>query len=193
MVTRILGYTNLLEKKATIKFNTEDPHRLAYWLREGLYAAEYHEPFRHLAALRDLYRFEVHRGCVIARYEPLVRREDVDLATVDAEILSQSPDGIAAEMGEIMDAALSSTSLVGIVTLDEIIGGALKYGKAVEEIHYPDARLDEVELARLWRWTSVEGWKIIDSEEAGITLTQRDVPSEICWTPKGGEKDVKEG
>jgi hypothetical protein len=184
-VTRILGHVKILEKKVTVRFNTADPQKLAYWLREGLFAARYHDAFRHIAQLSTLYRFEVHPGSVIARYEPSLRSEDVEMARVDAEILSQDPDAIASEMGDILDAALSSTTLVEVTNLDEIIGSAIKYGKAVEEIVYPDARLSEDDMGRLFRWASVEGWKIVDQEEAGITLTQREVPVEICWRPKG--------
>lgn len=187
-VTKMIGHLRLLEKRATIKFNTDDPSRLAYHLREALHAATFHDSFKPIAQLRDYYVFEVHPGFVIARWTGVSKKENL-AGRLNAQIMSQDPNALAAEWGDEMDEALSGTTITEVSTLDEIIGAMIKYGRTVDEVYFPDSGLNVHDKERLYRWAVAEKWSMIDSEEEGLTLTQKDVPAEICWLPPIKEED----
>jgi hypothetical protein len=183
-VIRMLGHLKVLEKRATIQFAAENPSRLAYAIREALFAAQFYPDFIRFKELRKKYRFEVREGCVIARYEEMDKSVDeFEFAVVDAKVIGETAASRADDLGALAQEALSTATLPGVSTLDAVIGGTIKYSPQCEEVYFPDAILTENEKERLFRWAVGEGWKIIDNEEDGITLTQKGVPEAIVWKP----------
>ena len=193
IVIRMLGHLKVLEKRATIQFAAENPSRLAYALREALYASQFYPDMKRFWELRRKYRFDVREGCVVARYEEIDKPlDEFEFAVVDAKVIGETPASRADDLGAIAQEALSQATLPGVSTLDAVIGGVLKYSAQCEEVYFPDAILTEAEKERLYRWATGDGWKIVDNEEEGITLTQKGVPEAIVWKPKeGGENDDK--
>ncbi len=184
IVIRMLGHLKVLEKRATIQFAAENPSRLAYALREALFASQFYPDMKHFWVLKKKYRFDVRDGCVIARYEEIDRDiGEFEFAVVNAKIIGETPASRADDLGAIAQEALSMATLPGVSTLDAVIGGAIKYSPQCEEIYFPDAVLTEAEKERLYRWATGEGWKIVDNEDEGITLTQKGVPEAIVWKP----------
>jgi hypothetical protein len=70
-----------------------------------------------------------------------------------------------------------------------VIGAVLKHKKEAAEIYLPNAQVSFENLVKIWKWTqapSSEGeWFIIEHVGEGITLTQKEIPEELKWTPEG--------
>src|SRR5690606_32703328 len=49
----------LLQAQSSLYYRTKEPHKLARYLREAIYAAKEFEEFKHYGVLSDLYTFRV--------------------------------------------------------------------------------------------------------------------------------------
>lgn len=189
-VLRILPLLEVLKKKSTIRFGSEKPSKLAYYLREGLSAAKHFPEFEDIGLLKEHYRFEVHPGAVIAIYlsEPKVGADGVERLLTSTTIYGAvGPQDV--QLGKIMDEALSKTTIEDAEAISEVLGAMLKYSKVCEEVYFPNAKLLPADLDRIWRWTEgkKENWKLIVHGDSGLTLTLADdekAPPEICYKPK---------
>lgn len=193
------------ESRGTVDFKTKDPKRLAYNLRESIYASAYHADFKKYAALRLVFRLHIIEPTILrARYIPVgepiraivrdispkkekgrrgPRRRLVTLPGQDPiPIMSEADAHFAGE--EVVE-SLKGTTVQSVVDLAGIIGAMMHYGRTLE-VYFPDARLDENQLGRLYRWATGFKWKLIEHDGVGVTLSRRaDTPEEITWKPKG--------
>ena len=178
----------LLENRVTHIFRTENPRRIAYQLREAIHVAGLHDDLEAYAALRDLYSFELHPGFVRARWrgEVEITKVEIQADSVEADRSGGkelSNDELEVE-GKPFKDKLDVARLPNLFTLSGVIEGVKRFGPRVLEVYCPDAKLTEDELARLFRWAKEKGWTLIDNEDAGLTLTHKDVPEELRWIPK---------
>ena len=193
---------DLFLQRETLIIHTEAPRRLCWRLREALYCCRFHEDLTKYTALVKLYSFETHDDHVRARYrgsdeitkievrpgdrektrrakgprnmkelEPTEAREPV----IDEEKLDSTTMA--------MHRALDTCILKQVTNLAGIIEGTKRYGLRVMEVFFPDARLSEDDKSRLYRWTSENGWLIVDMEDAGLTLSKREEAEELQWKP----------
>lgn len=183
-VFEMVDYLKLLDKRTSVKFSTSEPVRLAYRLRQAFFAARFYKDFDEYADLQNYYVVETRVGCVIARH--LEYPKGVPRSEVHAEIISEHPEAHMDRLGEAVDEVLSSTSVPRAASLDEVIGAMVKYGRAVEEIYFPDAKLKVEDMTRLHRWVVANEWQLINNEDEGVTITQREIPPEIVWRPPNG-------
>lgn len=177
------------QQRTTIDFHSRDPKRLAYNLREAMYACEFHSDFKKYVGLRDYYTFHVMNDRVRARFkgvpEPQVRYLEVErkaqkAGPKDTEDLLREID----ELGGAYQETLDTLPIPKVETLSEAIGASLRYGEACRELHFPDLRLSAQDMGRLYRWAREKEWKLVDNLEGGITLTKKKVDPELVWTPE---------
>jgi len=134
---------------------------LAYQLREGINAAKSFSvvdpAFKEYAKLLARFVMRVRAGKVVAEPRDALPNPVATLARM-----------------QIDDAK----------TLYEVIGAAIKH--KAHEMHFPNARLDNGELDKLWLWAESTDYAIIRSDE-GLTLTMNDV-EEFKWKPPSVQK-----
>ncbi len=134
---------------------------MAYQLREGINAAKSFSvvdpAFKEYAKLLARFVMRVRAGKVVAEPRDALPNPVATLARM-----------------QIDDAK----------TLYEVIGAAIKH--KAHEMHFPNARLDNGELDKLWLWAESTDYAIIRSDE-GLTLTMNDV-EEFKWKPPSVQK-----
>lgn len=153
-----------LAQKASIHFPTSDPHDLAYKLREARKAALRYEEFSQFHPLFVAFIIRETKTGVLAQYQDF-------------------PRGIICDVvGEILlpQAQQERVSIPDAVEYLDIIGAALKNDSAME-LTFSNASLGLKEKPKLLKWASENGWKYIDHNTGGLTLTKRDVPEEVLW------------
>jgi hypothetical protein len=177
----------LLENRATHILHTEVPRRVAYALRQGIHASAFFDDLQEFSALRKMYSFETHPGFVRARWRGVDDIEKVEVrpgpAPADRSGRSKVSDSELEVEGQPFKEKLDIATLPNLETLSGIIDGVNRFGQRVLEVYFPDAHLNEDEMARLYRWASEKGWTLIDNEDAGLTLTHKDVEEGVKWTP----------
>jgi hypothetical protein len=162
----------LLKLKTTLVFKgVSNPQKLAYKLREAINAAKAFEEYQHLAELEFLYKFRVGPNELVAQFELLDSSPEKPGSNSDEKIPAKPKPP---EKKTIPDAS----------TLLDLLGFALKFPNE-HEILFPHVDLTSEDKLKLYEWTRGEGitWRFIDHEEAGVTLTKRDVPKEVLWKP----------
>lgn len=191
----------LFESKETMILYTENPRRLCYRLREAFHACQFHEDLVKYASCRDLFAFEEHVGYVRARYRgsDAITKIEVTPGNRQASRSLSEPKNYPKKEPEEpieklepmevdeLDKVLSTANLPEVATLMGILDAVKRYGSRVMEVYFPDARLSETDLARLYNWTSERGWGIINMEDAGITITKRAIQEDLEWTPQEQE------
>jgi hypothetical protein len=102
------------------------------------------------------------------------------------------PDGVVAEfqenpVGEVIEIigtpkprSPQKRSIPDALEYLEVLGAALKFPDEVE-LHFPNVVMLISDRRALLKWASANGWKYIDHEGAGVTLTKKDVPNEVLW------------
>jgi hypothetical protein len=138
-----------------IIFQSLEPQKLAYSLHEALRAVGVYPEFQDYTKLRDKYHIRLRAGKVIAELKG---------KQVVALVVEQLSKMVVKDI----------TDALGIV-------GAATMHKAAE-FYFPDAKLTHEDLISLYNWAEPVGYHIINSEEAGITLTKNH-PGEMAWTP----------
>lgn len=155
-------------RRGDISFPAENPRSLAYKLREAMYAAQFHKEkgdhYEDYANLRHFYELQEKPGRVVCRW-------------------LGEPTGHSVEEGEPSPKTEAPPMQVDdATTLTNIVGALLKYEEVADEIQFPNAALDNPDKARLLDLAHEKGWEIIDHDEAGLTLTQRNVPEAVTLT-----------
>ena len=198
----------LHEGRETLILHTENPRRLCYRLREALHCCQFHENLVKFVPLIKLFAFETHfesgtgKHYVRARYRGSDEITNIEMRPGDNERTRKSSkpkdypakepsdptepveEATYEEAADEIQHAVDTSLLEGVVNLSGIIEGAKRYGVRVLEVYYPDAVLSEEDKGRLFRWTSENGWLIVDMEDAGLTLSKKDIPEEVQWKPK---------
>jgi hypothetical protein len=152
----------MLNNPRTITWPAVSPRKLAYKVREALFAAKRHKDFAIYHLLHDNFRIREYPGYVEAEYiGPPVNA----LGTTIVE-------GVTVE---------EATDIRGVV------GAVIKYGVTVDEIRFPNVRATDEELAIVYKWGMNEKpiWRLISHEDNGITMTRRQGLDEIFfWKPE---------
>lgn len=166
-VRRMMSYLQTLrENQGTdVTFTSQDPANLAYRIREALAGVEKHSgDFGAFLGLKDFFEFSVRPKVVYCRW------------------IGERP----AEEGIPRTDALTSMTISEATSLTHVVGAAMKFRDNADELFFPNAVLDDLEKEKLFRWTQSEpgaGWRFIDHEDGGTTLTRRDVDEDLLWQP----------
>lgn len=162
----------LLRREETVRFATDNPHSLAYKLREAIYASQFHEKYEHYHKLGDWYTFRVKSDHVLCEYQhtrPMTLKEAKESEPEDA-----TPD----------QSGLSEMQIPEAEDLMGVVNATLQRGDSYDELKFPNATLMATHLERLYNFAEGKGWSIITHGDEGITLTKREVPDEITYTPE---------
>lgn len=152
----------MLHNPRTLTWPAVSPRKLAYQLREAVYAAKRHKEFAIYHPLHDNFRFCEYPGYVEGKYiGPPV-----------------TPSGMVIVQGITVEEA---TDIRGVV------GAVIKYGASVDELRFPNVRATDEDLAVVYKWGMNEKptWRLISHEDSGITMTRRTGLDEIFfWKPE---------
>lgn len=141
----------MLNAKTNLVWPSRNAHMLGYQIREALTLAKKNkvEPYD---ALKDKF------------------------------VIRNKGDHILAELRLVevsIEAVLSKVTLEGLVSLMEIVGGAINH--RADEMYFPSADLEPEEIEKLFIWAQKNEYFLI-AAETGVTLTKND-PGEAKWTP----------
>lgn len=164
------------ETRRTIQWATPNPEKLAYRLREAIYASKFHDEFRDYNDLKFIYQIRVMEGAVAAVYRGV---EPSEVIFPKSASLGEDEDG-----SEIMQSLPQTLTVDYAKTILDVIGTAIEF-KDAAEIYFPEALLSPADFENLYAWVDDQGlrWRIIDNEDRGMTLTTRPVDEEITWKP----------
>lgn len=165
-IRRMRKYLEELDESRgeTVRFATDDPRSLAYRLREALVACQewsQGEPFRDL---KGKYSFEEKGDFVVARWK--------------------GPE----EPSTVTESAPEEMVVNEVENLDGIIGAAMKLGDKADQLRFPNAALMDPQRVKLFNWSEGTEWTFIDQGPGGATLTRREVPDDVRWTPDEEEE-----
>lgn len=189
---------DMAEAKRTLMWPSADPKRLAYRIREAMYATQYHDEFKGLVWLRDFYEIGVEQGAVRARWmgpehegEPFKRKGGLKRGQPSPPTNGKGYP-LPPELGGYQSGAIPHDPPMGplavmelrdVTTLEGVVGAGIRFKEEAEEIKLPSAILGHDAKMKLWRWGQTSGWRFIDHEEDGITLTRKPVDEELLWSP----------
>jgi len=161
----------LLNSKSDIRFETTEPRKLAYKLREALLASQKFEDLKHYYDKINLsFTFIEEDHAILARYNFV--SDGVPVGEMDVQ-----PDSKPTKQKGRVDSAR---------TLLDVIGGGMEGDeKEYEEIYFPNVVLGKEDQEKLWDWTETTAWEFIDHQEKGLTLTKREGFEDIVWRPGG--------
>jgi hypothetical protein len=207
-VVRMQSYLrDMAEAQTDLFFPSAHPPRLAYRIREALNATRFHPEFHHLSYLKDFYELSPVEGGVRVRYlgEPRyggdqrakkaeegrseyvrITREKGDGTIISADPITGEREisGGPAAYTIPEETPLAKMKIAEVEKLEGIVGAAIKYRNEAEEIYLPRVRLNAPEKRKLWLWGKTSGWRFIDHEEDGITITRRPIDEGLLWAPE---------
>jgi len=160
----------ILAAKCTLRFETTDPKRLAYKLREAIHASKCFEEFRHFYdQIFPYYKFKETPDAVIAEF-------------------TEVPPGVPVGEDDVSDdrEVVGEKGTIGtaLTLIDVLAGGAEGDKEGYDEIYFPNVVLDSTDQKSLWDWTETTEWGFIDHQEKGLTLTKREGFEELLWRPR---------
>jgi len=164
----------MLETKASLRFDHDDPKKLAYKIREAIASAielsEAHPEFKKYGELRECYTLRQGERVVVAEYS--IPMEYLEGTKLEGEI--KPPKPTPPKRKTLPDALSLADVLVYAIKLESDF-----------ELHFPSAVLDTDDRLTLFHWTEEEEqiWRYIDHDSSGVTLTKREVPEEVLWRP----------
>lgn len=166
-VVRMKRYLNdMAEAKKTITWPASDPRKMAYHIREAMYASQRYPEFKAFHGLRDWYRISPRQGWVEAEY--------LGLDEGDRPAKVNIPERLT--VGEVED-------------VHGVVGACIKFAEKADEIYFPNVKkLKEEEKLAVHQWGkgSSPPWQLIDHEEAGVTMTRKQGVNEMfIWRPEG--------
>ena len=162
----------LYELKKTISFVTQNPHRLAYKLREAIAACGEFEELEDYHSVLSLYTIKVRNRSVLAEFS------DVHIGVSPGKNVDE-PDPIVVEPVRTEPGPLSLIDVLG-----EVVGNEVE-----EEIHFPNALLPPEDKVKLLDWTRQNPpWAFISHGDKGITITGLEVDPELLWSPEDETK-----
>ncbi len=171
-VSRNLPQLNLLLKsEGDIRFETTDPRKLCYKLREALLASREFEDLTHYYdEISPNFTFVEETNAVLARYS------FVSAGVPVGEVDVREDSGL--------DKPTKGTVESARQLLDVIASGIEGDKEGYEEIYFPNAVLKLEDQKALWDWTQTTSWGVIDHSEKGLTLTKSEEFGDIVWRPE---------
>ena len=165
-VRRMLPFLSAMDvAKQTITWPVKDKTNVfAYKIREAMDTATLHPEFTHLHHLKDNYRIHPRSGWVEAEWIGA----DLDYVGFSTPSAMEVPEAIDAQ---------------------GVVGACIKFAVKADEIHFPNASLNEKEKLAIYKWGRSEEhgphWKLISHDGKGVTMTRKAGVSEIfLWEPK---------
>lgn len=146
-------------------------------------ASQAHEDVRDIyKGLDKMYRIKARRGFVECVYLGRPSTSQIE-PKVGTDLSQEEINNILPEpsLGPPPPEAIHLPRLTSLL---EAIGAAVKLGDKTDEIFFPDMYLEDEDRLKLYKWCQQKGWKYIDHEGAGITLTRRDVDEMVLWEPE---------
>lgn len=165
VVNRSKAYLDaMLAGRKTLTWPTDKPQKLAYRIREVLYAVRKHAEYEAYHDLPDFYRIRVRQGYVEAEY-------------------------LGPELNATTPYIPTTMDIPQVEEVHGVVGACIKFGSKSDEIHFPNAILEDGERLALYRWGQGETpkWKLISHEDKGVTMTRRKVESVFLWEPEEGD------
>jgi len=100
-------------------------------------------------------------------------------------VIRNKGDHVVAELKDIeeldtIQSVMSRVTLEGLVTLMEIVGGAINH--KADQMFFPSADLEDGEVEKLYIWAQKNSYFLIVAD-SGVTLSKSD-PGEAKWEPK---------
>lgn len=162
----------LLNAETDIRFETNEPRKLASKLREALLASREFEDLVYLYdGINPNFTFIEEENAVLAKYNFV--SDGVPVGEMDV----REDHKLARQAKGTVESAR---------TLLDVIGGGVKGDEGrYEEIYFPNAVLSREDQKRLWDWTETTDWGFIDHQEKGLTLTKSEEYEGIVWRPEG--------
>lgn len=142
-----------------IAFISTNPLKLSYQLHEAFDVADTYPEFANYRPLKKLFKVRVRFDRVVCERKG---------KPVDAKA--------------ILEQQLSKMTIDNVADILGIIGAATKH-KATE-MYFPKAILTDDDLSKLYKWTSISGYYIINNYDVGITITKNN-PGELAYEPAG--------
>jgi len=163
----------LLNATGDIRFETSDPRKLCYKIREALSASKEFEDLKHYYEKIDPnFTFVEEPDAVIAKYNFVsvgIPVEHVDVRESDGEKGQKETKGRVITARQLLDVIASG------IEGDE---------KGYEELLFPNVVLSKKDMKSLWDWTETTSWEIIDHQEKGLTLTKSEGYKDFIWRPE---------
>ena len=142
-----------------IAFLSTNPIKLGYQLHEAFDVADTYPEFANYRPLKKLFKVRVRADRVVCERKG---------KPVDAQA--------------ILNEQLSKMTIDTVSDILGIIGAATKH--KASELYFPKAVLEADELDKLYKWTSISGYYIINNYDVGITLVKNN-PGELAYVPAG--------
>lgn len=164
---------DMKDGRNVIRWPTREPKRLARQIREAMAAARFQATEKEKSAWMpylDLRFF----------YQIRSRDDYVEAKWIGPE------DGPKMESAKIP----KPMEVEGVRDLQSVVGAILDMEQDAIEVHFPDAQLTQDGLLTLHKWCEKNSWTLIDEQENGVTITQRDVDDILAWDPE--EMDMYE-
>jgi len=162
----------LLKSECDIRFETTEPRKLCYKLREALLASQkFKDLIHYYDEINPHFTFIEESDAVLARYNSV--SDGVPVGEMDV----REDSGLAGPT--------KGTEVRARQLLDVIASGIEGDKEGYEEIYFPNAVLSVYDKDRLWAWTETTSWGFIDHSEKGLTLTKSEEFEDIVWRPEG--------
>jgi len=164
-VRRMMPFLAVMkESKQTVTWPVKNGQaKFAYKLREAMDTVTLHPEFEQFHFLKDNYRIHPRSGWVEAEWIGV----DADIAQIATPALLEIPEALDAQ---------------------GVVGACIKFGIRADELHFPNARLNDNERLAIYQWgRNAElgpHWKLISHGDRGVTMTRKSGVSEIfLWEP----------
>jgi hypothetical protein len=142
-----------------ISFVSTSPVKLSYQLHEAFDVADTYMEYVQYRPLKKLFKIRVRSDRVVCERKG---------KPVDAKA--------------ILEQQLSKMTIDNVEDILGVIGAATKH--KASEMYFPKAVLEDDELSKLYKWTSISGYYIINNYDVGITITKVN-PGELAYEPAG--------
>lgn len=182
-------------KTFSVEVRPASVKRRYYEIREALEAVKHHEEYKEFHHLGVLYELVKGKASIKFRYK--AKTADELTAEEIAEILAASKRDYESrkasresiELSEnppepVKETVKESKKVSDVHDFIQIISAVAALSTTCDELYFPDAYLEDNERLRLYEWCKESGWKYIDHEGAGITLTRKDIDPFILWEPE---------
>lgn len=159
---------DMLYGRRTMTWPADDGDRLARRIREAINTAKRYEDFGIYHELGSWYTIHNRKTWVEAEWKGIItgtgNREGAHIVHIP------EPKRV----------------LIEVTTADQVVGACIKMGAETEEFHFPNVVMTPNELKAVHLWgKDHNGWKLIYHEDAGITMTRRQVDEIYLWHPDG--------
>lgn len=159
----------------------DSAHKTAYAIREALHVASLHaQHYPGLASADKRFSIEVLDDRTIQ-----ARTKEGPTASA-VEILGAVPE----QGREVSGPPSAPQTVAGLKTATDVISFCIRRFPTNDNFYFPDAELDDTELAKIWRWCRTLTPRRVIIKPRGtnaITIAnkRKDIPRAAIWAPAG--------